>query len=294
MRGLVRRVVEWTLRTFATLLERLASVGFVYSGVVLAAQTLMALLPLLIVVVALLPNWAGTSLAQTLRARLGVSGETDQAVGHLIASRPQPAGPQRHQRHRGDRLGDQLHPGAAAGVRAVLGAAPARAAGQRRGDWSGWSRSRPTSARLGLALHYAGGGVPAVVVAGGADRGGRDRPVVVDPVRAAAGPGPAALAAAVRGADRGGDARAGAGRRRSSCPEPCAATSASSAPSEWSSPSSPGWSCCPARSSPRRSSGRSRPRPPARSGRWPGAAPIPRGGAGHAPVGLLTSVTGRG
>jgi membrane protein len=89
MTGLLRRLVEWILRTFATLLERLASVGFVYSGVVLAAQTLMALLPLLIVVVALLPTWAGASLADTLRARLGVSGETDQAVGHLVASRPQ-------------------------------------------------------------------------------------------------------------------------------------------------------------------------------------------------------------
>src|SRR5262245_834948 len=89
MTGMVRRAVTWFLRTFATLLERLASVGLVYSGVVLAAQTLMALLPLLIVVISLLPDWAGTSLAQTLRAKVGISGETDRAVGDLIASRSQ-------------------------------------------------------------------------------------------------------------------------------------------------------------------------------------------------------------
>jgi len=56
--------------------------------VVLAAQTLMALLPLLIVVIALLPTWAGASLAQNLRERLGIVGETNQEVGHLIADRP--------------------------------------------------------------------------------------------------------------------------------------------------------------------------------------------------------------
>jgi membrane protein len=83
------RLVEWFLHTFATLLERLAAVGLVYSGVVLAAQTLMALLPLLIVMISLLPTWAGTSLAHILRERLGIAGQTDQAVGNLIASRPQ-------------------------------------------------------------------------------------------------------------------------------------------------------------------------------------------------------------
>src|SRR6185369_1379391 len=85
----IRRLIAWFLRTFATLLERLASVGLIYSGVVLAAQTLMALLPLLIVVIAVLPTWAGASLAQNLRERLGIVGETNQEVGHLIANRPQ-------------------------------------------------------------------------------------------------------------------------------------------------------------------------------------------------------------
>ncbi|HKO34003.1 MAG TPA: ribonuclease BN [Candidatus Limnocylindria bacterium] len=87
MRGLVQRLVGWVLRTFATLIERLASVGFVYSGVVLAAQTFMALLPLLIVLATLLPPWVGTSMAQTLRDRLGLSGSTDAAVGQLLAGR---------------------------------------------------------------------------------------------------------------------------------------------------------------------------------------------------------------
>jgi membrane protein len=87
MVGLVRRLVGWVLRTFATLLERLASVGFVYSGVVLAAQTLMALLPLVIVLLAVLPTWVGVGLRQNLRAKVGITGETDDALSHLIASR---------------------------------------------------------------------------------------------------------------------------------------------------------------------------------------------------------------
>jgi membrane protein len=92
MVALARRLVGWVLRTFATLLERLASVGLIYSGVVLAAQTLMALLPLCIVVVSLLPTWAGSGLAQLLRERLGLVGETSQEVGRLIASRSQLGG----------------------------------------------------------------------------------------------------------------------------------------------------------------------------------------------------------
>jgi membrane protein len=92
MVALVRRLVEWLLRTFGTLLERLATVGFIYSGVVLAAQTFIALLPLCIVLIALLPTWVGAGLAQTLRDRLGLSGETDQEIGSLIASRSQLGG----------------------------------------------------------------------------------------------------------------------------------------------------------------------------------------------------------
>jgi membrane protein len=92
MVALARRLVEWVLRTFATLLERLASVGLIYSGVVLAAQTFMALLPLCIVLISLLPTWVGNGLAQILRDRLGLSGETSQEVGNLIASRSQLGG----------------------------------------------------------------------------------------------------------------------------------------------------------------------------------------------------------
>jgi membrane protein len=84
---MVIRLVEWVLRTFATLIERLAAVGFIFSGVVLAAQTFMALLPLLIIVVALLPPAIGADVSQSLRTRLGLSGSADQAVGQLLASR---------------------------------------------------------------------------------------------------------------------------------------------------------------------------------------------------------------
>jgi membrane protein len=163
MRERIRRLVGWFLRTFATLLERLASVGVVYSGVVLAAQTLIALLPLLIVVISLLPTWAGTSLAQTLRAKLGVTGETDQAVGNLIASR------------------SQLQGISIVSVLVVIASATSFTRALQRVYELSWGLPRlglRGSLRglvwlvavssyfgvLGLALHYAQGGVPAAAL----------------------------------------------------------------------------------------------------------------------------------
>jgi membrane protein len=163
MRERVRRLVGWFLRTFATLLERLASVGLVYSGVVLAAQTLMALLPLLIVVISLLPTWAGASLAQTLRSKLGVTGETDQAVGNLIASR------------------SQLQGISIVSVLVVIASATSFTRALQRVYELSWGLPRlglRGSVRglawlvavssyfgvLGLALHYAQGGVPAAAL----------------------------------------------------------------------------------------------------------------------------------
>jgi membrane protein len=87
--GEAKRLVHWVLTTFATLIERLAAVGFIYSGVVLAAQTFMALLPLFIVLVALLPTWVASALDQALRTKLGVSGETEAAIGHVVNGRSQ-------------------------------------------------------------------------------------------------------------------------------------------------------------------------------------------------------------
>jgi len=69
------------------LLERLRAVGLVQSGVVLAAQTFLALFPLLMAAAALLPKGASDALRNTLRHRVGVSGRTDESVGALVASR---------------------------------------------------------------------------------------------------------------------------------------------------------------------------------------------------------------
>jgi len=83
----LRGVVRWVFGTFETLIERLVAVGFIQSGVVLAAQTFLALFPLLIAVVALAPAAMGTSIAGSLRTRFGISGSTDEMVDNLVDSR---------------------------------------------------------------------------------------------------------------------------------------------------------------------------------------------------------------
>jgi len=91
MRGALERwlrgVVRWVFRTFGTLIERLVEVGFVQSGVVLAAQTFLALFPLLIAVVAIFPPSVGETVADTMRRRLGIAGSADATVQDLVASR---------------------------------------------------------------------------------------------------------------------------------------------------------------------------------------------------------------
>jgi hypothetical protein len=62
------------------LVERMVSVGLVSSGVVLAAQTFLALIPLLIAVTALLPAETAVEIQASLRARFGLSGHTDTEV----------------------------------------------------------------------------------------------------------------------------------------------------------------------------------------------------------------------
>jgi membrane protein len=79
--------VERFLKPFATLIERMGSVGLVSSGVILAAQAFLALIPLLIAVSAWLPVGAAAGVQETLRERLGISGTTDAAVGQLVNSR---------------------------------------------------------------------------------------------------------------------------------------------------------------------------------------------------------------
>jgi membrane protein len=84
-----RQVFEWGLRVFGPLLERLVQVRFIQTGVVLAAQTFMALFPLLIATIAILPSKLGTSVSNTLRTRIGLSGDSSHVVSQLVDSRSQ-------------------------------------------------------------------------------------------------------------------------------------------------------------------------------------------------------------
>jgi len=87
MRGLLQRVVRWVFRTFGAFLERFAAVGVVQSGVVLAAQTFLALFPLFIAITAVLPSGVAAAVAQSLRTRFGISGSSDEIVRQLVGSR---------------------------------------------------------------------------------------------------------------------------------------------------------------------------------------------------------------
>ena len=88
MRGALERVREWVWRTFGSLIERLAAVGFIQIGVILAAQTFLALFPLLIAMTALLPTDTASGVAQSVRARFGLSGgTTEETMDQLVANR---------------------------------------------------------------------------------------------------------------------------------------------------------------------------------------------------------------
>jgi membrane protein len=86
MGGLLARVVRWSTRAFGTLIDRLAAVGLIQSGVVLAAYTFLALLPLLIVVVAFFPSGVAEAIADTMRRRLGLA-DTEGTVRRVMNSR---------------------------------------------------------------------------------------------------------------------------------------------------------------------------------------------------------------
>jgi membrane protein len=87
MRSHLDRVMRWGLRTFGTFIDRLVSVGVIQSGIVLAAQTFLALFPLLIAIVALLPVAISNAISASLRSRVGISGSTDRMVSELLVSR---------------------------------------------------------------------------------------------------------------------------------------------------------------------------------------------------------------
>jgi membrane protein len=83
----IREILLRLLRAIRPLIERFISVGFVQSGVVLAAQAFMALFPLLIGIVALAPPRVGDAMADYMRDRMGMAGDPSEDVQHLVASR---------------------------------------------------------------------------------------------------------------------------------------------------------------------------------------------------------------
>jgi len=88
MRGVTQRARGWVFGTFGALIDRLAAVSFIQTGVVLAAQTFLALFPLLIAATALLPPATATSVAESARARLGLGGgTTEETMQQLVANR---------------------------------------------------------------------------------------------------------------------------------------------------------------------------------------------------------------
>jgi membrane protein len=85
----VRPLIERLLHLGAPVLERLAAVGFIQSAVVMAAQTFLALFPLLIAVIAIAPTDVGQTIASVARNKLGLAGETSDDVLRLVGTRDQ-------------------------------------------------------------------------------------------------------------------------------------------------------------------------------------------------------------
>lgn len=77
------RVVEWA----RPLIERLIDARIVQSSLVLAAQAFLALFPLLILVYAIIPPGASSGLVEVMRSRVGVSGDSADAMSRLLLDR---------------------------------------------------------------------------------------------------------------------------------------------------------------------------------------------------------------
>lgn len=164
MRTQFGRVMRWMSRIFAALINRFGAVGVVQSGIVLAAQIFLALFPLLIGIVALLPSSIGSGVAATMRARMGVSGSTDRAVTQLFAGR------------------DDLQGGITiAGLIVVVGSATAFTRALQRVYERSWGLPRlgirgsirgivwlvglvAYLVALGTAIRYAGNGLPGTLL----------------------------------------------------------------------------------------------------------------------------------
>jgi membrane protein len=92
VRRLIERIlphIERLLRMAAPVLERIASVGFLQSAVVMAAQTFLALFPLLIAVIAIAPVDVGQTISSVARDKLGLVGQTSDEVNRLVGTRDQ-------------------------------------------------------------------------------------------------------------------------------------------------------------------------------------------------------------
>ncbi|HEX6870193.1 MAG TPA: YhjD/YihY/BrkB family envelope integrity protein [Micromonosporaceae bacterium] len=87
MRPSAEEVLRRLPREALALLDRLTTVGFISSGVVLAAQTFLALFPLLMATTAFFPAEVSDQVAATLHTRLGLSGTTDDSVQYLVGQR---------------------------------------------------------------------------------------------------------------------------------------------------------------------------------------------------------------
>lgn len=80
MRGWIDRV----LARCRPAIERFVAIGVVQASVVLAAQTFMALIPLLIGLTVIAPSGTSQGITEYARTRFGISGETNEQVTKLV------------------------------------------------------------------------------------------------------------------------------------------------------------------------------------------------------------------
>jgi membrane protein len=83
----IRALVMALIERIRGLIERLLAVRIVESSVVLAAQAFLALIPLLLVVYAFLPEHTAQATLGHMRTSFGIHGETSATVEHLIDDR---------------------------------------------------------------------------------------------------------------------------------------------------------------------------------------------------------------
>ena len=75
------------IRLLRALAAEVQSIQIVDASMALAAQSFLALFPLVIVVYALIPTDLANASLQTLRSRFGLGGDSDEALTDLLAGR---------------------------------------------------------------------------------------------------------------------------------------------------------------------------------------------------------------